>query len=284
MTTHDYAAPPSDAARAVALNAAEWPAQAALAAPPLPVPSARWAMFVDIDGTLVDFCPRPEEVRMDAAVRTLLERLATALDGAVAILSGRPLHDVDRILAPLMLPAGALHGLQQRFADGGIVAHAVAPAVSAHTRSACIAGLRALDGVTLEEKAGYAFALHYRSVPERADAVRRLAQRIAAESGGAYVVQSGNCVAELIPPGIDKGSALRALLERPPFRGRAPVMLGDDLTDEHAFAEAHRHRGFGVIVGDRRPSGAQFALASPVRAIEWLGAVLSTLEARRAAR
>ena len=281
MTIQEYAAPPFDATRAVRADGPS--TQAALMAPPMPEPSAQWALFVDIDGTLVDFCQRPDEVSVDAGIRALLADLAGALDGALAILSGRPLHDVDRMLAPLMLPAGALHGVQRRFADGEIVTHGVASAESERARAACIAGIPQLDGVTLEEKAGSAFALHYRSVPERADAVRRLAQEIAAASDGRYVVQPGNCVAELVPRGIDKGGALRALLQRPPFHRRTPVMLGDDLTDEHAFAEARRHHGFGVIVGDRRPSSAQFALASPAHAVEWLRALLRALEQRGSA-
>ncbi len=246
-------------------------------APPLPSPRDRWALFVDIDGTLVDFAQRPDDVRIDSGLITLLERLEDALDGALAVLSGRHLADIDRMLAPLVLPAGALHGIERRLPNGDTTVTPAPRAVSEQVRKACLEGIQLLRGVTLESKAGSGFAMHYRSARHHAAAVHQLVHRIADESGSQFVVQTGSCVAELIPPGRDKGSALRSLLDSPPFRGRRPIVLGDDLTDEHAFIEASRHEGFGIIVGGRRPTAARFALESPGHAVDWLHTLLGVL-------
>jgi trehalose 6-phosphate phosphatase len=246
--------------------------------PPLPAVRERWALFVDIDGTLVDFAHHPNDVHLDAATLALLSRLVRSLDGALAVLSGRCLADVDRMLSPLLLPAGALHGVERRDPSGEIT---IAPASRTHAErvhGACVEGIRALEGVSLETKAGQGFALHFRLAPQYAERVRRLAFDIADASCGHYVVQPGNCVAELLPRGSDKGSALRALMDASPLGGRRPVMLGDDLTDESAFGVATEFGGFGIVVGNRRPTLASYALATPRHAIQWLDRLARTLD------
>lgn len=250
--------------------------QSELITPPLPAAGARWALFIDIDGTLVDFAHHPRDVHVDAATLSLLSRLAQHLDGALAILTGRSLADADRMLTPLVLPIGALHGIERRAASGELSAPPPTD-LAIRVHDACVAGIKALTGVHLESKAQHGFALHFRQAPMHAAAVLRLAQQIADDSGGQLVVQRGNCVAELIPPGNDKGSALRAFLQSPPMQGRVPIMLGDDFTDETAFAEATRAGGFGIIVGERRPTVASFALSSPRHAIAWLEQLALTL-------
>jgi trehalose 6-phosphate phosphatase len=252
--------------------------------PPLPAVGERWALFVDIDGTLVDFAHHPNDVHIDAATLALLARLEHSLDGALAVLSGRCLADVDRMLSPLVLPAGALHGIERRDANGEINVTSVPPAAAERVYEACVAGIQALDGVRLETKARQGFALHFRQRPAHEAAVHRLAQQVADASSGQFVVQKGNCVAELIPPGRDKGSALRALLATPPSTGRCPIMLGDDLTDESAFTEATRLGGFGIVVGNRRPTCAKYALPSPRHAVQWLERLAATLDHQGAVR
>jgi len=246
--------------------------------PPLPVVGERWALFVDIDGTLVDFARHPSEVHIDATTLALLTRLTSGLDGALAVLSGRCLADVDRILSPLLLPAGALHGIERRDPSGDITIAPASRASAERVHDACVDGIKTLEGVSLETKAGQGFALHFRLAPGHAASVRRLARDIADASCGHYVVQPGNCVAELLPRGSDKGSALRALMDAPSLSGRRPVMLGDDLTDESAFSVAAQLGGFGIVVGDRRPTLASYALASPRHAIQWLDRLVRTLD------
>lgn len=255
-----------------------------LGLPPLPGTDERWALFVDIDGTLVELAAHPDVVRIDAYTRRLLERLQPLLDGALAVLSGRGLADVDRLLAPLVLPAGALHGLERRDASGARKLTAPLPEISETVGRACSEGARNMVGVWVEEKSGIGFALHYRTAPRQASAVQRLAQQVAAASSGAYMVQLGDCVAELRPAGGNKGTALRALLETPPFEGRRPVMLGDDLTDETAFAVVEQLGGHAIIIGARRPTRANHTLASPRAVLEWLGALIRRLEQTGMAR
>jgi trehalose 6-phosphate phosphatase len=239
------------------------------------------ALFVDIDGTLVDFARRPNEVRLDPDLVCMLARLQHLLGGAVAVLSGRDLADVDRLLNPLKLPAGALHGLQCRDASGRV--RSLLPPASAATRVGreCELLAESLPGVWIERKAKVAFALHFRDAPEHGPTVLGAAASIADRSSGRYKLQPGNCVAELKPAGADKGDALASLLQSAPFRGRAPLVLGDDLTDEPAFAMAEKLGGAGVIVGARRPTLARHSLNSPRHTGRWLAALATRLEQAR---
>jgi trehalose 6-phosphate phosphatase len=235
-------------------------------------------LFIDIDGTLVDFAPLPDDVRVDPETRSLLVRLTDLLDGALAVLSGRCLSDVDRVLSPLLLPAGATHGLEVRDATGGVSNKPPLDEIAGRVRLACMKGASSLAGVWVEDKNGVAFALHFRNARSQQDAVIWLAHSIANANAGHYVVQLGDCVAELKPSGSDKGVALNALIRTPPFRDRRPIVIGDDLTDEAAFSAAEQHGGFGIIVGKRRPTQARHALASPQAVLAWLGALAEHLE------
>lgn len=248
-----------------------------LVPPPYPV-SDRWALFVDIDGTLVNLVAHPDMVRVDAFTRCLLERLQPLLGGALAVLSGRSLSDVDRLLSPLVLPAGALHGLERRDLTGRLVVAAPPADVAAQVGQACRDGAATLKDVWVEEKSGIAFALHFRAAPREGDKVQQLAKKIAANSSGRYMVQLGDRVAELKPVDSDKGTALRALLETPAFQGRVPIMLGDDLTDETAFAATDELGGLAIVVGGRRPTRARYSLAAPRAVIDWLGALTRHLQ------
>ncbi len=253
-----------------------------LPGPPMPQPGERWAVLLDIDGTLVDFADHPDDVQLSPRIRLLIERLRAVLGDALAILSGRTLDEVDRLLAPSLVPAGALHGSEQRDACGEVTVVAPPPAVAAATRSDCEDALARWPGVFMETKRGIAFALHFRSVPEHGPSVRRFAESVADRSQGHYALQLGDCVAELRPAAGSKGTALRSLAEKPPFLGRRPVVLGDDLTDESAFAQAQALGGFGVIVGARRPTHAAFAVSGPDATIAWLDDLATHLESDRA--
>lgn len=241
--------------------------------PPFPLAEDRWALFLDIDGTLVDLVAHPDMVQVDAFTRSLLERLQILLGGALAVLSGRSLSDVDRLLSPLVLPAGALHGLERRDLTGSLVVAAPPADVAAQVGLACREGAARLKNIWVEEKSGIAFALHFRAAPGEGGKVQQLAEQIAASSSGRYRVQLGDRVAELKPAETDKGTALRALMETAAFKCRVPIMLGDDLTDEDAFIAAEDLRGHAIVVGDRRPTRARFALAGPQAAIDWLVAL-----------
>lgn len=249
-----------------------------LSPPPMPTKDERWALFIDIDGTLVDLVEHPSLVKIDDYTRTLLEQLQSLLNGALAVLSGRSLADVDRLLTPLVLASGALHGLERRDLVGTHIAAAPPPDTVIKVANVCVEAANGLDGVWVEEKSGISFAIHYRNAPHMQATIQDLAIKAATLSEGTYMVQLGDCVAELKPAGADKGTALRALLDTTSFLGRRPVMLGDDFTDETAFEVVEQLGGLSIIVGSRRPTLASFSLDSPTAVIEWLEAVIRQLQ------
>ncbi|HEX6614096.1 MAG TPA: trehalose-phosphatase [Rhodanobacteraceae bacterium] len=242
---------------------------AALPAPPAPGADEEWALFLDVDGTLLDFASHPEGVHVDAQLHDDLARLRERLNGALALLSGRTLAQLDDLFDWNRHAAAGLHGAQLRFADGRSFdddgeAHVAALHALAESR------VSRLPGVLLEDKQR-ALALHYRNAPGERGPVEQLAQELLQRAGKDYTLQHGNHVVELKPAGADKGRALAALLAGEPFAGRQPWMLGDDLTDEHAFEEVNGRGGVSVIVGARRPTHANFALDEPRAVRAWLG-------------
>lgn len=247
-------------------------APAPLAAPPLPDRGARWALFLDLDGTLARFSDDPAETELDAATLDALRTLDRALGGAFAIVSGRALDDLDRLLGDFRPATAGKHGHEWR-AAGRLDTTVQPPRETLEAaRAATRALAAALPGVRLEDK-GTAFALHYRERPELQAAVLAGAERIAGEVEQHFVMQRGDHVVELLPPGADKGRALARLMSLPPFAQRVPVAIGDDLTDEHMFEAAEGLRGFGVVVGPRRPTRARYALADPGAVTRYLAAL-----------
>jgi len=244
---------------------------------PLPPPPraepATIALFLDVDGTLVDFAARPDSVVVDAALRPVLRKLAVQLGGALAAISGRPLHEIDALLDLPTAAAAGLHGAQLRAADGRILAapHDHSPLQVARLRAALLAA--AHPGVLVEDK-GSAIALHYRMAPIAETAVRRAAVEMLQATGPGYELLQGNRVVELKPAETNKGTALSALMQTQPFAGRTPWVIGDDLTDEDAFQRANVLGGVSVIVGPRRPTLAHYALTNPAAARAWLASLL----------
>ena len=243
--------------------------------PPLPDTSARWAIFLDVDGTLLDLADDPLAVQPGSALLALLHALHQALDGALALVSGRELTDLDRLFAAPHWPAAGLHGLQLRHADGSCRNFAVAPAHQAHMRDVVRALATRFDGVQVEDKHA-AVALHCRRAPAQLPALHEAAIAVMTQLPG-YELQPGNLVLEFKPSGMDKGRAVLELLQRAPFAGRQPVYLGDDLTDEHAFASINAGHGLSVRIGMREPSLAAFTLPGPAAAEAWLTRVLHAL-------
>jgi trehalose 6-phosphate phosphatase len=238
-----------------------------------PPPADRaWAYFLDIDGTLVDIAASPSAVRVSAETPKLLARLRDVTGGAVALVTGRALADVDRLFPGLSLPGAGQHGVERRDAAG--VVEVAADRGSRQERAfirltRLVETYRALE---LEEK-GQSFALHYRAAPHLEERVRQVARAVQAELGPRYVVREGKCVAEVGPSNADKGRAIEAFLEAPPFRGRLPVFVGDDLTDEDGFAVVNARGGHSVKVG-QGPSSARWRLPDTAAVVRWLeGAV-----------
>jgi trehalose 6-phosphate phosphatase len=232
-----------------------------------PSPADDWALFLDVDGCLVDFADAPDAVRLPRRLPALLSRLSLRLDGAVALVSGRPLAGLDRLFAPLRMPAAGLHGLELRNGSQARSAPET-PAALAGIRDEAAALAGEYPGAVVEDK-GPALGLHWRAAPSARDALRALAEAALPRLPG-YRLQHGDSVVELRPADGDKGSAIAALLEQPPFRGRVPVFAGDDITDESGFAVVNARGGLSVLVGAREPSAAHYALRNPNAVRRWL--------------
>lgn len=236
--------------------------------PPPPLHAAKAALFSDLDGTLTPIRDRPGDVGPDPGRAATLAAASRALDGALAVVSGRVLSQLDHILDGQIRAIAAVHGLIRRSADGEMTTAAAAQAL-AGARAPFADFLAAHPALTAEDK-GVSIALHFRADPEAGEACRAFVQGLAERLG--LTTQAGDHVVELRAPGPDKGAAVRAFMAEPPFQGRVPVFLGDDLTDEHGFAEAERLGGWGVVVGPRRPTAARYALSDPAAVLAWIAA------------
>ena len=226
------------------------------------------AFFLDIDGTLLDLADHPGLIRIDGDLVRLLKALGRASGGALALISGRSVADIDQLLVDAGFCVAGQHGAERRDFSGTMHRHDVPRAALEKARRRF--GLMAArhPGLVLEDK-GVNLALHFRSAPElRAemhDAVRGLAD----ELGGEFEVQLGKMVVELRPTGKDKGVAIEEFLDEEPFRGRTPVFVGDDLTDEFGFELINRVGGHSVKVGEGK-SAARWRLPNSAAVRAWL--------------
>jgi trehalose 6-phosphate phosphatase len=236
---------------------------------PKPLRLADAALFLDLDGTLAPIAARPQDVRPDPRRTSLLERLARKLDGRLAVVSGRTLGDIDRILEGCVATVAAVHGLVRRDSNGRVYQPAPHPGLARAAE-----GFRSFaaqdSGLIVEEKAGLSVALHYRLASRLADDAQVCAEKLAAETG--LTLQGGDMVEELRTPGASKGDSVRAFMAEPLFAGAQAVFVGDDVTDEDGFEAAQALGGFGVVVGAPRPTRARFRLAGVEAALTWLEA------------
>jgi trehalose 6-phosphate synthase len=229
-----------------------------------PALGADSALFLDVDGTLVAIAPTPEAVRVDAGLIRILDSLRRRVP--IALVSGRPLADIDALFAPLVLPAAGTHGNQRRRADGSIERHAPVHLVDGLHRP-LEEFVVSHPGARLEDK-GASLALHWRLAPEIEAEALRCVEDLARRRPALRLLR-GKMVAELAPSGHDKGGAIAAFLAEPPFAGRRPVFVGDDVTDEDGFATVERLGGVTALVGDR-PSAARWRFAAVEDVHDWL--------------
>jgi trehalose 6-phosphate phosphatase len=234
------------------------------------LPLAAVSLFLDLDGTLAPIAATPEAVGPDIARNTRLRDLTEALDGRLAVISGRPISDIDRILEGRVVAVAGSHGLQRRDAELDILAAPSHPRLDQAFRE--VERFVARNPGTLAEIKPHGVALHYRNRPECAAEAEAFAADLARRTG--LKLQPGSMVRELLTPGADKGAAVRAFLAEPPFAGTVPVYVGDDLTDEDGFAAAHALGGMGVLVGLPRPTAARFRLPDVAAVQFWLEASL----------
>lgn len=237
---------------------------------PKPLRLHEIALFLDLDGTLAPIAARPQDVRPDTRRTQLLERLDRALDGRLAVVSGRTLADVDRILEGRVAAVAAVHGLVLREPGGTVNEAAPHPALAEAARS--LREFAARDSGLIVEEKGLSVALHYRLAHACAAAAREHAARLAAETR--LTLQEGDMVAELRTPGPTKGDSVANFLRLAPFAGTRPVFVGDDVTDEHGFEAVRDVGGMGVLVGASRPTAARCRLVGVDEALAWLEASL----------
>lgn len=243
-------------------------------APDLPPPppfdalrvQGKVALFLDFDGTLVDLAPTPDAIGVPDRLAARLATLAATLDGALALVSGRGVIDLERHCGALAIARAGSHGIDRFHADGRAIGDAPEPIPAAvHD------GLRRFadeQGVRLEAKP-HGGALHFRKNPAAEAVALDFAGTLADAHG--LAVKRGKFVIELVRPGADKGGAVRAFMSQPPFAGRAPIFVGDDITDEDGMSAAEELGGLGIAVGERPSAAARYKLADPAAVRAWLG-------------
>jgi trehalose 6-phosphate phosphatase len=238
-----------------------------------PALNTHCALFLDIDGTLLDLASTPDRVRVDASIRALLPALAQQLGGAVALITGRRIADADRLFHGLALPVAGQHGLERRAADGSIHLHEASMRGLERLRRELVRFAMRHPGLLLEDK-GATLALHYRRAPGLAAHVHRTLRMMLRTTAvsAEWRLQPGKRILEIKPDGRDKGTAILEYMAEPPFAGRSPVFVGDDLTDEYGFVAATHLGGWAVKVG-RGATRARFRLRDVAAVRAWLAAV-----------
>jgi trehalose 6-phosphate phosphatase len=235
---------------------------------------AETAFFFDFDGTLVELASTPDGIFVPRSVPDILTALRRATNGAVAVVSGRGIDNIDSFLSMPDLPVAGMHGAERRDSNGDMqrigfnderllrMEHALEKVVSAN------------PGMLLEIK-GAALALHYRNAPEREAAARAATEKLVQEFADAYVLQPGKMVYEIKPKDVDKGRAVRAYMSEPPFTGRKPVFIGDDLTDEKGFAVVNEFDGLSIKIGPG-DTVARARIESVELLLDWLQVIAGT--------
>jgi len=232
-----------------------------------PVPSVASCLFLDVDGTVIDFAATPDEVQIDQNLLGLLAEVRQAANGALALVSGRSIAALDRLFDPLHLPAAGVHGFERRDASGAIHRQTLLDEPLASARAALKNFVNAHEGLLLEDKES-ALAVHFRCAPQLEELVRTTVARLPILLIPEFELLEGDAVLEIKPASNSKATAIEAFMREAPFAGRISVFIGDDLTDYDGFAAIRRHGGMTIAVGDR--ISAQWRLSDPHAVREWL--------------
>lgn len=223
------------------------------------------ALFLDIDGTLLDIAPTAQDVVVPQQLIKDLGRLHDKLGGALALISGRRIEDIDMLFDPLRLPCSGAHGAEWRLSPKGPVKN-IEP-LPESLRSKIALACADMKGVRIEDKA-YTLAVHYRKSPELADKIERTLSALIGKAGSDLILIRGRKVFEVAQASHNKGQALERLLAAQAFKNRRPVFLGDDITDMSAIGACLKHGGAAARVGQGKPR--QNAFASPENVRSWI--------------
>ena len=237
-----------------------------------PPASVEWAWFLDVDGTLAPIAATPDAAQIDEPTRQLLRTLRERTRGAVALVSGRPIARVDELVGESGFAIAGQHGTERRDAHGTVVHEAERDATIDSMAAELREFARHHAGVIVEDK-GVSLAVHYRGVPELESQVVHAVTSAHARWGAHYELQAGKKLIEVVRAGVNKGNAVKAFLTRAPFRGRTPLMIGDDVTDESAFRVVNELNGHSVKVG-AGPTAAQYRLDDVADVRVWLSRIL----------
>ena len=232
------------------------------------------AVFLDVDGTLIDIALTPDRVVIPDGLVDLVRELTRHAGGALAIVTGRPIAEVDRFLAPLAPVAAGVHGAQLRRQPDGAVELRAKP-IDADLVAAVQREIGSRPNIMVEAKPT-SIAIHYRQAPNLAAELEAVLERILKRSADHLVLAHGRKVMEIVPRDVSKGDALKLLMELPDFRGRKPVMIGDDVSDQSAFEAATNLGGFGLKVAGERFSVADADFANPTEVRAWLATLVGS--------
>lgn len=240
----------------------------------------KWAIFLDIDGTLLDIAETPDGVVVPHSIGSHLRSASDMFEGALACVTGRSIDYVDLLFSKPDMPVAGLHGAERRDAAGVIERAQITPLLQA-IKTELAVKVAEWPGAIIEDK-GAAIAVHFRLAPEWQDAVLSTMQEMVAKAGAGFTLQHGKMVVEMRPARADKGQAVAAFMAEPPFSGRIPVTFGDDVTDEAMFAVANDTGGVSVKIGQYGsfPGLARYSLTSPAQLRAWL-ADLSSIRPTR---
>lgn len=219
----------------------------------------------------MEIADSPAAVRIDQDLRGLIRELHRWSGGAVALISGRSIADIDRLFPGMRLPAAGQHGMERRSAAGTIERHVLPSRPLAWARERLAAATAGKPGLLVEDK-GLSLAVHYRRAPRLAGYAHRVMRSLLRRVGARYCIQTGKRVVELKPAGRDKGGAVLGFMREAPFRGRPPVFIGDDGTDEFGFVTVNRLRGYSIKVGSG-PTAARWRLPNVEAVQRWLRSI-----------
>lgn len=233
-----------------------------------PPPQMEWAWFFDVDGTLVELAPTPSSVVVHDDLTPAISLLHELTGGAVSIITGRSISDVETFLDLPEVAVSGQHGLELRSADGTVTSRKVGVT---HLRKIADELKKVVEkhpDLIIEEK-GMSIALHYRLAPRSASYAHRVMRSLKEKYAPGFVIQKGKRVVELKPAGTDKGNVIRHLMANPPFKGRVPVFVGDDVTDEAGFKVVNEMNGYSIKVGTG-PTTARYRMSGVTKLREWL--------------